>query len=231
MIKYNLSDKSEFKDIKEACYWLMLNTNFKLSAFYNFFGLHQNTLTNWQKKIDSGKITKVNKNKFVDDFLNSEYNNTSYKKHKTLDIDIVGEIKYIILNTNFPRYVISRFYGIDDNYISQLKSGYAWENVMPIKPDNKRLEEIKNGLEEIDKNIQNEIRGKKQAAAWLFLYTGLDVLEISHLLELNYLHVYRVYQKGKNKKSEWEKLAQDILNINYKYDFLKGKYFHNIIRK
>lgn len=230
-MNYDLSDKEIFKGIKEACMWLMINANFKLSALYNFFGLHQNTLTHWQKKIDSGKKVSAYKNKYVNEFLESEYNNSNYKKNKTLDIDMVGEIKWVILNSNFPRYIISRFYNIDDNYVSQLKSGYAWENVQPKKPDNIRIKEIKDGLDKIDSYIHEEIKQKKSAVAWLLLYSNLELPEISHLLELNYLHVYRVYQKGKNKKQEWIDMSKDIASINYNYDFSNGKYFHSIVRR
>jgi hypothetical protein len=227
---YNLSDKQIFKDIKDACLWLMIHANFKLSSIYTFYGLHPNTLTNWQKKLDSGKTLKYSKNKYVQEFLDSN-NNSINKKHKMLDIDMVGEIKWVILNSNYPRYVISKFYGIDDNYISQLKSGYAWENVIPVKPDNIRIREIEDGLNVIDNTIGQEIKDKKNAVAWLLLYSNLELLEISHLLELNYLHVYRVYQKGKSKKQVWLDMSKNISTINYNYDFSNGKYFHSITKK
>ena len=231
MKKYDLSDSTTFEKVKKAAIWLLQNTQFKNSAIYHFFGIHKNSLTHWKKAIDSGKNVHGEKNEYVEDFLKSRFNNVAYKKFNNLDVDMVGEIKWVILNLKFPRYIVADFYSIDDNYISQLKSGYAWESISPVEPNAKRKKEIHDGLETIETYIKEEIESKKAAVAWLLLYSELELLEISHLLELNYLHVYRVKNKGKNDSEVWKKMSESISNIIYRYDFSTGEYHYNIIRK
>ena len=230
MAKFDIKTR-DFNKAKDAALWLLENTNFKFSAIYHFFGLHANSLTNWQKQLNMKKIiAPTNKNDYVDEFLKSKFNNSNYKKFDYLNIDTVSEIKWVIKNygQDYNRYVIAQFYEIDENYVSQLKSGYAWENIIEQEPSKERKDEIKNNLNMIDEYVRDEIKKKKEAASWLLLFTNLELYQISHLLNLSYLHIYRLYLLKKKDKFKLAKICENINNIIYNYDFSTGEYFYNI---
>lgn len=193
-MKFGLSIKSVFDDIKLACIYLLEDEKVKPKHLIEFFGLNEDTVYDWSKRIGKGEILEKRQNLYSNLFL--EDNKYKIKKSDKVSIDKIREIIWTFQNCNFPVVVITRYYGLNEKFMSNLStfSGNCrkYENEFIPEPDLDIQDKIRDRLELLNRAYNNNQEIRKKAAIWLLLNTNLTENEISIYTFLSYSTIHRI---------------------------------------
>lgn len=213
-MKFDLSIKSVFDDIKLACIYLLKEKKVKPKLLIDFFELSENTIYDWSEKVKKNIYVNGRQNLYSNIFL--ENNKDKIKKTEKSDINKIKEMIWTLQNFHYPIVVIARYYKINEKYLFNLSkftgSCKKYKDLIIDKPDDDKVILIDNKLQHLNLAYNNNQKERKKVAAWLLTNSNLTENEISLYTFLSYSAVHRlnlIYNKD-----ELRRYCIGINNVN-----------------